>query len=154
MGAPKMAAYQYTECGLDNVIIEGISIDTDDEGDECVEIPHIHELHRSIAEAIINHKKGMSGDELRFLRTEMGMTQAELAKLVHRERLTVSRWERGEGDIDSTGEALVRIQAADMLGITRDESIQELSERCVPTTQTQPIVIETQENESYRAKAA
>lgn len=149
-----MAVYHYTECGLDNVVIEGIAIHTDDDGDDCVEIPHIHELHRAIAEGIINHAKGMTSQELRFLRTEMGMTQSELAKLVHRERVTVSRWERGEWEIDSTGEALVRIQAAQNLGIDLDETILELSERCIPTTQTQPIVIETHEGDGYRMKAA
>jgi len=149
-----MSGYRYTECGLNNVIIEGIQIHTDDDGDECVEIPQIHELHRAIAEAIINHEKGMTGDELRFLRTEMGMTQSELARLVHRERITVSRWERGESEIDSTGEALVRIQAAESLGIKLDKSVQDLSERCVPTTETQQIVIETRNDTGYRMKAA
>lgn len=149
-----MAGYRYTECGLDNVVIEGIAIHTDDDGDECVEIPRIHALHRTIAEGIINHEKGMTGQELRFLRTEMGMTQSELAKLVHRERVTVSRWERSECEIDSTGEALVRLQAAQKLGIDLDETILELSERCVPTTETQQIVIETQDDDGYRMKAA
>jgi transcriptional regulator with XRE-family HTH domain len=51
----------------------------------------------------------MTGKELRFLRTEMGMTQAELAKIVHREPLTISRWERSEDEIDSNAEVLVRV---------------------------------------------
>jgi DNA-binding transcriptional regulator YiaG len=41
----------------------------------------------------------------------MGMTQAQLALVVHREPLTVSRWERGEENIDSNAEALIRVCA-------------------------------------------
>jgi DNA-binding transcriptional regulator YiaG len=55
----------------------------------------------------VRKKTNISGKELRYLRTEMDMTQAQLALVVHREPPTVSRWERGEENIDSDAEALI-----------------------------------------------
>jgi transcriptional regulator with XRE-family HTH domain len=58
----------------------------------------------------------MTGKELRFLRTEMGLTQAELAAIVHREPLAMSRWERGEVEqIDTNAETLIRLHAREVL---------------------------------------
>lgn len=149
-----MSEYRYTECGLDNVIIEGMKPTVDDDGDEVISIPYVAALHRAIAEGIIRHRKGMSGAELRFLRTEMGMTQAELARLVHRERLTLGRWERGEIELDGTAEALIRLKAAEALGIELNERVDQLSEWCVPSAETQSIIIETVPDDGYRMKAA
>lgn len=146
--------YMYAECGLDNVIIEGLEPVRDDEGDLVYTIPNVAGLHRAIARAIVMHEKGMSGKELRFLRSEMGMTQAELAKAVHREPLTVGRWERGEIEIDSNAEALTRLLAVQRLGLQIEEDIEALSSRCVPTVESQPIVIIANDPEDYRQKAA
>ena len=44
--------YHYTECGLNNIVIEGLSVLIDDDGDEVVEIPYINELHCAIAPAL------------------------------------------------------------------------------------------------------
>jgi transcriptional regulator with XRE-family HTH domain len=57
----------------------------------------------------------MTGPELRFIRTEMGMTQAELAKVVHHDAQSVGRWERNEFPIDQTAEALIRLLAIEKL---------------------------------------
>ena len=65
-----MASHHYTECGLKNVIINGLTPVVDDEGDEIITIHAVNELHRVIAEGIVSHAHGISGDELRFLRTE------------------------------------------------------------------------------------
>ena len=63
----------------------------------------------------------------------MGMTQAELAKVVHRDAPSIERWERNELPIDQTAEALMRLLAIEKLALKLDgETISELSERCVP----------------------
>ena len=107
-----MDAYRYTESGLDNVLIEGADLHDDDAGEECITIPNVGALHKAITLGIVHRRPlGMTGRELRFIRTEMGMTQAELAAMVHREPLAVSRWERGESPLDSNAEALIRLYA-------------------------------------------
>lgn len=135
-------AHHYTESGLLNVYIEGIAVEFDDDGDEIVTIPAVNELHRTIALGIVSHAKGMAGEELRFLRTEMGLTQAELAVIVHRDKQTVGRWERNEIEIDSSAEALLRRFAIEKLGLPLDTGIDELSRRSVPTAEEQPIKIQ------------
>lgn len=135
-------AHHYTESGLLNVYIEGIVVETDDEGDEIVTIPAINELHRTIALGIVSHAKGIAGEELRFLRTEMGLTQAELAALVHRDKQTIGRWERNEIEIDSSAEALLRRFAIEKLELPTETGIDELSRRSVPTAEEQPIKIQ------------
>lgn len=142
-------AHHYTESGLLNVYISGIAVEVDDDGDEIITIPAINELHHVIATGIVDHAKGMSGDELRFLRSEMGLTQAELATLVHRDKQSIGRWERNEVEIDSSIEALVRRLAIEKLELPVNAGIDELSRRSVPTTEAQPINIQKVSNDAH-----
>lgn len=147
--------HHYTECGLLNVFISGIEVQVDDDGDEVITIPAVNELHWVIADGIVSHAKGMAGDELRFLRTEMGLTQSELAALVHRDKQSVGRWERGEVELDSSAEALIRRLAIEKLDLT-NAGIEELSKRSVPTAEPQPIKINMVANDdrTYELAAA
>jgi DNA-binding transcriptional regulator YiaG len=137
-----MAIYRYTDCGLDNVFIDGMDPCIDHGGDEVYSIPNPRGLHKAIAAGIVEHPKGMSGKELRFLRTEMGMTQTDLAKLVHRDAQTVARWEKGTTEIDSAVEALVRKHAIERLNLqVEDATMDAISEKCIPTDDVQNITI-------------
>ena len=150
-----MAAYHYKESGLDNVMIEGLPPCRDDDGDDVITIQNITSLHRAIAAGIVDHDAGISGAELRFLRTEMGMTQAELAKIVHHDPQSIGRWERGEVPIDPTAEALVRVLATERLDLNVDDiSIEELSARCIATATPQSIQIDGSNPAEYRLLAA
>lgn len=150
-----MASHHYTECGLQNVFIEGLEIVLDDDGDEVITIPAVNELHHVIALGIVSHENGISGDELRFLRTEMGYTQAELAELVHHDKQSIGRWERGEYEIDNSAEAIIRRLAIEKLSLNVDSGIDELSRRSIPSAQTQHINIrKTNDNGEYELAAA
>lgn len=150
-----MMAYRYRECGLDNVVIEGIEPCKDDEGDAVITIPNVPSLHRAIAAAVVKHAAGISGKELRFLRTEMGMTQAELARVVHHDAQSVGRWERGEVSIEPTAEALIRLLAIERLKPDVEWStVEELSARCVASAGSQPIIIDGSDPSDYRQRAA
>jgi DNA-binding transcriptional regulator YiaG len=148
-----MNAYRYVESGLDNVIVEGADLLVDDGEEECVTIPNVNGLHRAIAEAIVHRHSAMIGRELRFLRTEMGMTQAELAALVHREPLAISHWERGEIEIDSNAEALIRLHATERLELS-PAPVAVVAGWCIPTAQTPPLVIDGSDPDNYRPKFA
>lgn len=136
-----MTVHHYTESGLDNVFIDGLRIERDDDGDEMITIDGINALHRVIAEGIVMHDKGISGAELRFLRTEMGQTQADLALLVHRDKQSIGRWERDEIPIDSAAEAIVRKLAIEKLELRCEIGMEALSRKSVPTDEVQPIRI-------------
>jgi len=144
-----MTIYHYTECGLQNVFIDGLKPVVDDDGDEVIEIPMINALHREIASGIVGHDKGMTGDELRFLRSEIGLTQAELARVLHVDKQTIGRWERGETEFESKAEALVRKLAIEKLGLLIDTGIDDLSRRSVPTAEMQEIRI-TASKDAYK----
>lgn len=154
-----MHRYHYTECGLDNVFIVCADPVRDDEGGSVIELPAIEILHLTISAGIISHEHAMSGSELRFLRSEFGLTQAELSEIVRCDKQTIGRWERGETSIDETAEVVIR-----QLSIQRIESsllhyrsefeiefphilemlrmdIEELSKRVVRTTKPQHIEI-------------
>ena len=149
-----MKEYRYTESGLDNVVVKGARILVDDAGEQCVTIPNVNGLHKAIASGIVYRHSTMTGRELRFLRTEMGMTQAELAAMVHREPLAVSRWERGENPIDSNAEALIRLHAVQELALGKQATVQQIAGWCVPTAKTPPLVIDGSDPLNYRLELA
>jgi transcriptional regulator with XRE-family HTH domain len=136
-----MTDHHYTECGLQNVYIHGIKPMVDDDGDDVILVSGINTLHRVIAEGIVSHPKGMNGSELRFLRTEMGLTQSEMASFVHRDKQTIGRWERSEKEIDSVSEALIRKLAIEKLELKVNLKMEQLSRNSVPTAEVQPINI-------------
>jgi DNA-binding transcriptional regulator YiaG len=148
-----MSEYRYTDCGLDNVIVDGVNFVVDDARDRSVCIPNVNALHLAIAEGIVTQKFGMSGKELRFLRTEIGLTQAELAKLVHREPLAVSRWERGECPLDGNTEAVIRVLAVEALGLDRP-LMKDVAGWCVAAAAKPPIHIDGSDPQRYQLRAA
>ncbi len=121
-----MTRYHYTESGLDHVYITGLNPLIDDDGDEVIEIPYVAGLHAEIARGIILSKGAIDGKEIRFLRTEMGMTQAQLAEIVDVDSQTVGRWEREETSISSTAELVIRRIAGERLVDAFDESMERL----------------------------
>jgi putative transcriptional regulator len=85
--------YRYKESGLDDVMLEnGYTIRQTPYG-ETVTIENVDALHRLLGGRIILQRE-ITGAELRFLRREMGKTQAELAALFRMTEQTVSLWER------------------------------------------------------------
>ncbi|MEP9388956.1 helix-turn-helix domain-containing protein [Mesorhizobium sp. KR9-304] len=145
-----MTRHHYTESGLKNVFIDGLPMEVDDDGDEIITIPAVNELHRVIALGIVSHAHGISPDELRFLRTEMGYTQSELGALVHHDKQSVGRWERGEYEIDSSAETIIRRLAIEKLELSSTFGVDELSRRSVHSAKTQPIEIRHVNDDGYR----
>lgn len=149
-----MNHFHYTECGLDNVFIEGLETQMDDAGEEVLVIPNIFGLHQVLAYCVITRKHGLRPDELRFLRTEMGLTQAELAEIVKKDHQTIGRWERGENAIDQNAEAVIRVVAAERLSVNTEMPIEEVVRRCIPAASVEAIVIDGTDPGHYMPKAA
>ncbi|MGI9491058.1 MAG: helix-turn-helix domain-containing protein [Geminicoccaceae bacterium] len=145
--------YRYTECGLDNVIIVNMDVVKDDAGEVVYMLPNINGLHKVIAYGILAQHFGMSPTELRYLRSEIGMTQGELARLVKKDHQTIGRWERGEKPIDQNAEAIIRRIAADRLEIDIALSMEELAMRCVPTDDFHQIIVDGSDPENYKLAA-
>lgn len=136
-----MTIWHYTECGLDHVVIE-TSVSRDDAGDDVIAIPAIGLLHRAIAEGVINTMGVLTGREFRFLRTEMGLTQGELARFFHCDSQSIARWEKGQTLIDPVHDMVMRTLVAERLGLTlKRSSIEDLSRDRIATTEMTPIKI-------------
>lgn len=97
--------YRYVESGLENVyLLNGF-----EEEDGDLTIKDIEGLHRAIALNIVMQRKAPSGRELRFLREEMDMTQAQLAHLLGINVQSVARWEKGQTEPNGAAVFALRI---------------------------------------------
>jgi transcriptional regulator with XRE-family HTH domain len=144
-----MGIYHYTECGLDNVFIEGMNIVEDHSGEATVEIKGIGYLHKVIAEGIVMQPSKMSGSELRFLRTEMGMTQSKLAEILKCSMLTVGRWERDEKPISDTAEMLTRLMSIEKLSLSVVLDVGSVSEKVTQEPRIDRIWVDGSDPEHY-----
>lgn len=73
--APPESLYHYTECGLNNIyLINGYNFIETSRG-TSISIKDIDGLHKVIGLFLMTSKKDLSGDEIRFLRHEMLMSQ-------------------------------------------------------------------------------
>lgn len=152
--AGRMTIYRHTDSGLKNVLIEGANPLRGDSAGRSVMIPNIDGLRKAIAHAIVARRSSMSGKEMRFLRSELRMTQSELAFVLHCDALAISRWERGEVALNVDTEAAIRLLAIRQLRLPDDEDAGEIAGRCRPSAKTSPIMIDGSDPSNYRIKRA
>jgi DNA-binding transcriptional regulator YiaG len=149
-----MSTYHYKACGLDNVILEGVDWIQDDAGKKTMTIPAVGRLHKVIAAMVVQKPHALNGKELRFLRTEMGITQAELANILRCKSLTISRWERDENPIDEAADALVRLLAKETLELGIDLSVAQVSGWTTASATNPPFRINGSNPKDYHPIAA
>lgn len=98
----------YRMCGLDDVYLTSGYEVTETEYGRGVVIQNVDGLHRAIGDFLARHKKALNGKEVRFLRHEMDLTQAQLSDIMRVTDQTVARWEKGEVAIPGPAEMLLR----------------------------------------------
>jgi putative zinc finger/helix-turn-helix YgiT family protein len=105
--------YRYDECGLEHVTLVGLDVARcPDCGNFEVSIPHIEELHRLIARALIDKRTRFRGEEVRFLRKSLGWSGADFARHMGVAEETVSRWENDAAPIGPQADRLLRLMVA------------------------------------------
>ena len=103
-----MQEYHYTESGLDTVwLANGFRIVRSDRGESLV-IEDIEGLHAAIGRSVVEEEKKLTGPEIRFLRTELLLSQNALSRLLGVTEQTVARWEKGKVVIPTTSDATLR----------------------------------------------
>jgi len=113
--------YQYLESGLDYIWLHsGFEIVPSPSGGQQIRIKDIEGLHKAIGDILITEKKDLAPKELRFLRQELLLSQANLAKLLNVTEQTVHRWETGKTDIPKPAESLVRMLYGERFSLTSD----------------------------------
>ena len=100
--------YHYTESGLNNVYLRSGYDTMEIDGEEAVSIHDLAGLHKVISQRIIRKSPSLSGEEIRFLRKEMNLTQASFAAILSVSEDTVRGWENGRTDITGPADKLVR----------------------------------------------
>ncbi|MDD2671855.1 MAG: helix-turn-helix domain-containing protein [Syntrophales bacterium] len=102
--------YQYKESGLDYVWLIGILQYKCSKCKETfVEIPRIKELHLLIGRTIVCRKESLRGQEVKYLRKEIGMKSKEMAAALSMEPETYSRWENGKQAIAACHDKALRM---------------------------------------------
>lgn len=91
--------YQYTECGLDYVYLaDGYTVYDTGYG-PAVEVHNAAELDRKIALGIVRNQGPLTGQEVRFLRGLIDLTQQELGQLLGKDAQSVARWEKSKTEL-------------------------------------------------------
>ncbi|HVV94722.1 MAG TPA: helix-turn-helix domain-containing protein [Hyphomicrobiales bacterium] len=117
----------YTACGLDDVyLLNGFRIEETDYG-RGIAVENVDALHAAIGLNLVTRRKRLDGKELRFLRKQMDLTQAELALRLGVDAQTVARHEKGETRIDGPTDGLVRFIY--ILSFMPREELAELAEQ-------------------------
>lgn len=153
-GEDRKPPYHYTECGLDDIYLcGGYDIEPTPYG-EAVSIKYEEELLEAIGIFLVTEKKVLSGKELRFLRKQMDLTQAELGRWVGLSAQQVARWEKDQYDIPGPADHLLRILYLEHLGrsINVRELIAALEETDSETSLERHEFVRT--NEGWRPKLA
>jgi putative zinc finger/helix-turn-helix YgiT family protein len=102
--------YKYTESGLQNVILKGIT------AYKCPQcrginpiISKIKEVHKTIAQQLLKKDSLLTGKEIVYLRKEMNIKAKDLAQTLGVTKVTVSRWENEKEQISPACDRLIRL---------------------------------------------
>ena len=100
--------YHYRECGLDDVYLANGFKRFKSARGTSIAIENIDQLHAAIGTHLCDQPRELSGNEVRFLRRELMLSQAALAHLVGVKEQTVHRWEADKNSMPRSTEALLR----------------------------------------------
>jgi putative transcriptional regulator len=108
-GEQQKAPYNYKGCGLDDVfLVSGYDLETTPYGGG-IRIRHMDKLHDAIGLFLVTNRKVLSGKELRFLRTQMGFTQSDLARFMGCNAQQVARYEKDQNEVPGPADRLIRL---------------------------------------------
>lgn len=121
-------SYHYTACGLDNVYLQnGFTIHQTKHG-EGVSIENLEGLHNAIGLSIVETPAPIVGAELRFLRTEMDLSQKNLAGVLGTKEQTLRLWEKNrKKPMPATADRFLRVLYNEYTG--GDGRVREMVER-------------------------
>ena len=102
--------YHYIECGLDNVYLLNLEFRACNNcGTKIPRLTRMPELHATIARAIALQPCPLRGQDIRFLRKQLGFSAREWAKFLRTDASTLSRWENDQQEIGTQSDSLIRL---------------------------------------------
>jgi len=108
--------YHYRGAGLDNIYLENGYREAMYGDEKVISVEDVEGLHKVIAGVLIEKSVPLTGQEFRFLRTEMGLSQLVLGKLIRVSDQTVAAWEKEvTKKVSGPSELLVRALARERI---------------------------------------
>jgi transcriptional regulator with XRE-family HTH domain len=121
--------FHYSASGLNNIyLLNGVTEETTDYG-KMVHIENINGLHHAIGLHIIEKDEPMEGAEFRFLRKQMGLSQAQLADGLNVTDQTIANYEKGK---TALGPAEAFIKTSYLLFILPEQTRVEVLKSMMP----------------------
>lgn len=107
----KNKLYRYIDSGLDYIFLaNGFNVIKDPEFGTAVSIHNVDALNNVIAKTIVDKIPYIRGQELRFMRSILKLSQTEMGVLLARDLRTIQRWEEKRNDpIDPTADKFLRL---------------------------------------------
>jgi len=100
--------FHYIGCGLPDIWLRnGFEVRTTGYG-ESVSIHDVEGLHRAIGLELVDNRPKLTGAEVRFLRTEMDLSQDQLADLLDVPVMAARGWEEDLSPVPGPAERLIR----------------------------------------------
>src|SRR5947209_16449448 len=104
--------YPFAESGLSNVILKNVEVLVCDRcNTETPRLPRLNDLMRTIALAVIAKPYALEGQDVRFLRKFLGLTNEAFAAILNIDKSHLSRVENGATPVSATADRLVRLIA-------------------------------------------
>lgn len=100
--------HHYVESGLDYVWLSGGFVREETAYGLAVMVENATALDHAIAEFVVQHRRHLSGQEVRFLRGLMDLTQEGLGELLGKDAQSVARWEKSKTNIPPTEDRALR----------------------------------------------
>jgi len=113
--------YDFLESGLRGVVLHDIELVKCDKcGNLDPVLYQVDEIMHLIALAVLRWPYRLRGEELRFLRKHIDLSQEEFAKLLRVNKTTLSKWENNEDPIGVQSDLLARA-----IVISRDKRLEK-----------------------------
>ena len=100
--------HHYVESGLDYVWLAGGFVREETPYGAAVMVENASALDRALADVVLRHRRHLTGQEVRFLRGLVDLTQEDLGKLLGKDAQSVARWERSKTKIPPTEDRALR----------------------------------------------
>lgn len=99
--------YHYTESGLNNIyLLNGFEV-VDTPYGKAMSVEDVEGLHKLIGSHLCMKQK-LTGEEFRFLRKEMGLSQSGLGKILGVTDQALAKWEKN-GRVPLTADRFIRL---------------------------------------------
>jgi transcriptional regulator with XRE-family HTH domain len=110
--ATREKPYHFVDSGLPNIYLVGIRYFECECGETFAEIPALKQLMSLIARNLVMKRESLSGDEIRFLRKQLGQKGLDFASRIKLEPETLSRIENGKQVLGGKTDSYIRIYYA------------------------------------------